>query len=43
MAKVLELQLQHEFKSRLVGKDPDPEKKQKEKGVTEDEMVRSHH
>ena len=32
-------------KSRLIGKDPDAEKepRQKEKGATEDEMVRYHH
>jgi len=40
VAKVLELQLQCEFRSQLIGKDPDPEKKQNEKGVTEDKMVR---
>ena len=32
-------------RSRLIGKDPDAGKdgRQKEKGVTEDEMVRQHH
>ena len=43
VVKVLELQLQHEFRSQLIGKDPDPEKKQNEKGVTEDDMTGSHH